>query len=58
MRIFKTKNFNKFMRKERLTDKQLVDAASEIECGLFEGDLGGGVFKKRLAAHGQGKSDE
>ena len=46
------------MRKERLTDKQLVDAASEIECGLFEGDLGGGVFKKRLAAHGQGKSDE
>jgi hypothetical protein len=56
MRIFKTKTFNKFMRKERLTDKQLIDAASEIEKGLFEGDLGGGVLKKRLAAHGRGKS--
>lgn len=44
------------MRKERLTDKQLIDAASEIEKGLFEGDLGGGVLKKRLAAHGRGKS--
>jgi len=56
MRIFKTKTFNKFMRKERLTDKQLIVATSEIEKGLFEGDLGGGVLKKRLAAHGRGKS--
>jgi len=56
MRIFKTKSFNKFMRKERLSDKQLIYAASEIEKGLFEGDLGGGVLKKRLAAHGRGKS--
>lgn len=56
MRIFKTKTFNKFMRKERLTDKQLLVAASEIEKGLFEGDLGGGVLKKRLAAYGRGKS--
>jgi len=44
------------MRKERLSDKQLIYAASEIEKGLFEGDLGGGVLKKRLAAHGRGKS--
>jgi len=56
MRVFKTKAFNKFMRKERLTNKQLIEATLEIEKGLFEGDLGGGVLKKRLAAHGRGKS--
>ena len=55
MRIFKTKNFNKFMHKERLTDKQLLDAVSDIENGLFDGDLGGGVFNKRLATTGRGK---
>ena len=56
MRIFKTKNFDKFARKERLTDQQLVEAAIDIDNGLFEADLGGGVLKKRLAAVGRGKS--
>ncbi|NQZ09244.1 MAG: type II toxin-antitoxin system RelE/ParE family toxin [Algicola sp.] len=56
MRIFKTKNFDKFARKERVTDAQLIEAVIDIESGLFEGDLGGGVLKKRLAAIGRGKS--
>ena len=56
MRIFKTKNFHKFMRKERISDQQLLHAVTEIENGLFEGDLGGGVIKKRIAGSGRGKS--
>lgn len=45
-----------FARKERVTDEQLIEAVIDIESGLFEGDLGGGVLKKRLAAIGRGKS--
>lgn len=46
MRIFKIRNFQKFMRKERMSDQQLIRAVTEIESGLLEGDLGGGVVKK------------
>jgi hypothetical protein len=39
-----------------LSDAALCEAAREIEKGLFEGDLGGGLCKKRVALPGQGKS--
>ena len=56
MRVYKSKNFNKFATNEGITDEQLVKAVREMEDGLVEGNLGGGVFKKRLATSGQGKS--
>lgn len=38
-----------------MTDQQLVSAVEEIEKGLLEADLGGGVMKKRVGLGGRGK---
>lgn len=55
MRVFKSKWFARFARKEDIGDKRLLDAVREIEKGLNEGDLGGGLIKKRVARPGKGK---
>ncbi|CAK0755989.1 hypothetical protein CCP3SC15_2100003 [Gammaproteobacteria bacterium] len=39
-----------------LTDATLWDAAAEVMAGRVDADLGGYLFKKRLARQGQGKS--
>ena len=54
-RVFKTKTFSRWARKV-VSDSALCQAAREIEQGLFEADLGGGLCKKRVALPGQGKS--
>jgi len=56
MRIFKTLAFSKWANKEKLTDAKLWDAVSEMQRGLIDADLGGGVYKKRVALPGRGKS--
>ncbi|MBF0558743.1 MAG: type II toxin-antitoxin system RelE/ParE family toxin [Nitrospirae bacterium] len=56
MRIFNIKPFIRFAKSEGITDAQLFDAVVEIEKGLFEADLGGGLLKKRVARIGGGKS--
>lgn len=56
MRVFKTKWFSKFARKESMTDDKLVEAIREIESGLVDADYGGGLVKKRIAREGGGKS--
>ena len=56
MRAFKTKSFARWARKAGVTDKSLLEAASEMETGLVEARLGGSLFKKRLARPGSGKS--
>lgn len=56
LRLFKTKNFDRFQRKERLKDDDLVDALREMERGLVDAELGGGVYKKRVRSPGKGKS--
>lgn len=56
MRIFKTKWFARFARKEGITDEQLAAAVREMEQGLLEADYGGGLVKKRIARPGGGKS--
>jgi len=43
------------MRKNNLSDDELRQAVTEMIAGLIDADLGGGVFKKRLATQGQGK---
>ena len=55
MRIFKSKWFARFARKNALSDAALRAAAIEIEAGNFDADLGGHVFKQRIARDGQGK---
>ena len=54
--VYKTKAFARFARKAGLTDAQLADAAAQVVEGLFDADLGGGVFKQRVARAGSGKS--
>ena len=54
-RVFKTKTFDRWARK-LISDLLLCKAAREIEQGLFDADLGGGLCKKRVALPGQGKS--
>ncbi len=54
MRVFKTKEFARFARSERITDERLVVAASRAERGLVDANLGGGLIKQRVARQGQG----
>ena len=56
MRIFKNKSFGRFADKAPITDPALREAVAEIERGLHDADLGSGVFKKRIARTGAGKS--
>jgi hypothetical protein len=56
MRIFKTKGFARLADKAGITDPELIAAAGEVNRGEYEADLGGGVFKKRIARAGAGKS--
>ena len=54
-RVFKTRYFQRWMRKTELTDAALCKAAEEMAAGLIDADLGGSVLKKRVALAGRGK---
>lgn len=54
-RVFKTRQFRRWMRKTELTDVVLCAAVREMAQGLIDADLGGGVVKKRVGVAGQGK---
>jgi hypothetical protein len=54
-RVFKTRQFAKWMRKTDLMDEALCLAVSEMLSGLVDADLGGDVLKKRVALPGRGK---
>jgi len=56
MRIFKNAWFERFAKKQRITDKALLEAIERAENGQIDADLGGGVLKQRVAREGQGKS--
>jgi len=55
VRVFKNKWFNRWARGEDVSDSVLFKAAEEILSGKVEADLGGYLFKKRLAQAGRGK---
>ena len=56
MRIFKLKQFARWAKKQGLSDDILKNAIAEIDKGLVDADLGGNIYKKRIAAKGKGKS--
>jgi hypothetical protein len=56
VRIFKNTWFDRFAGKENISDAELKVAVKQIEAGQVEADLGGGVYKKRIAREGEGKS--
>lgn len=55
-RIFRTKTFSRWLNKSDLSDADLFQAVKEMDKGLLEGDLGGNVYKKRVAIGNRGKS--
>ena len=56
MRIFKTRDFSRLARQERIGDGQLVEAIERAKQGLIDADLGGGLIKQRVPRLGQGRS--
>ena len=56
MHYLKNKFFARWVRKNGISDKALIDAITEFENGLFEASLGNHLFKKRIALAGKGKS--
>lgn len=55
MRVYKTKIFRRFQRKEDMTDAALIDAVSRAQSGLIDADLGQGLIKQRIAREGSGR---
>lgn len=56
MRIFTNAWFDKFARKQDISDSMLCEAVWRAEKGLVDADLGGGLIKQRIARAGAGKS--
>ncbi|MGO8739966.1 type II toxin-antitoxin system RelE/ParE family toxin [Rhodoblastus sp.] len=56
MSVYVTKEFARFARKAGLADAKLLQAAEDVAAGHYDADLGGGVFKQRVAREGGGKS--
>lgn len=55
-RILKRKEFSRWQAGEKLSDAALCNAVREMERGLIDADLGGFLYKKRVARPGGGKS--
>lgn len=47
-RVFKTAWFNKHAKKADIQDRELCEAAKDLMQGIWDADLGGSVYKKRL----------
>lgn len=56
MSIYKTKVFQRFAKKHDISDDDLCSAGNAVADGESDADLGGGVFKQRVARVGGGKS--
>lgn len=56
MRVFETKWFARFARKEKIEASQLHEAVARAERGSVDADLGGGLVKQRVARRGSGRS--
>ena len=55
MKIFKYRLFEKWAKKHCVSDDDLKKAVIEIENGLYDANLGGNVYKKRVGRLGEGK---
>jgi len=56
MKQLMTKHFSKWASKQNIPEDELSVALTEVQQGMFEANLGGNVFKKRIRFKGQGKS--
>ena len=56
MRVFKTKEFARFARKENIDDAALCETIARAERGVVDADLTGGLIEQRVPRKGQGRS--
>lgn len=56
MRIFKSREFVKFARREEIKDEKFIEVIRDMEAGLINANYGGGVIKQRIARLNEGKS--
>ena len=56
MKKLKTKWFSKWARKQKISDIKLLKAIEDMENDLSSVNLGGGLFKVRVASENSGKS--
>ena len=56
MRVFKGRHFSRWATAETIGDHDVCQAGAEAFAGHFDADLGGYLFKKRIARQGSGKS--
>ena len=56
MNIYKDKGFDRYARRQNISDGDLCEAIERAERGLIDADLGGGVIKQRIARPGEGRS--
>ncbi len=56
MKKLMTKQFSKWVAKQKISKNDLITALSEVQAGNFEANFGGHIYKKRVRFEGQGKS--
>jgi len=56
VRVFKYTGFSRFASKEGITDKELLAIVEQLEADQADANLGGNVYKIRVARQGEGKS--
>jgi hypothetical protein len=56
VRVFKYTRFSRFAGKEGITDSELLEIAGQLEAKQADANLGGDVYKVRIARPGEGKS--
>ena len=56
VRAFKYTAFSRFAKKEDIADSELLEIVNHLEKDQADANLGGDVYKVRLARHGEGKS--
>ena len=55
MKLYKTRAFARIAKKAGLTDTALKASAEEMRKGIIHADLGGNIYKQRVAIPGRGK---
>jgi hypothetical protein len=56
VRVFKYPRFSRFAGKEGITDHELLEIVDQLEAEEADANLGGDVYKVRVARQGEGKS--
>ena len=55
MKILMTKSFYRWFKKHSIFYSVLVNSINDLNNGLFDANLGGNLFKKRIPIKGKGK---